>query len=110
MQISDRSTSEIQTAVKLINQLKPNVLYFADSLGSMNKLKTKKIINIIKSGWKGEIGIHTHDNLGKALENSLAAVNEGIKWVDTTVSGMGRGPGNTKTEIAILEFKNFNKN
>lgn len=109
MQISDRSTSEIQTAVKLINKLKPNVLYFADSLGSMDKLKTKKIINIIKSGWKGEVGIHTHDNLGKALENSLEAVNQGIRWVDTTVTGMGRGPGNTKTEIAILEFKNFKK-
>ena len=64
--------------------------------------KTKKIIKTIKSNWKRSTGIHTHDNMGKALENSVAAINNSVDWIDCTVTGMGRGPGNTKTENLIL--------
>ena len=28
----------------------------------------------------------------------IYALKNGVKWIDTTISGMGRGPGNTKTE------------
>ena len=70
--------------------------------------KTNKIIKNIRLFWKGPMGIHTHDNMGKALENSIAATKNSIEWIDSTVTGMGRGPGNTKTEYAILEFQNKN--
>jgi len=43
--------------------------------------------------------------MGKAMENSIAAIKNSVQWIDSTVTGMGRGPGNTKTEYAILEFK-----
>ena len=36
--------------------------------------------------------------MGKALENSIEAINNSVNWIDCTVTGMGRGPGNTKTE------------
>ena len=104
MQISERSHEEILNVADKIKKLNVDVLYFADSLGSLEPKKIKKIISTIKKKWKGEIGIHTHDNIGKALDNSLTALNNGVTWVDTTVLGMGRGPGNTKTELAILEF------
>ena len=51
------------------------------------------------------MGIHTHDNMGKALENSISAIKNSVEWIDSTVTGMGRGPGNTKTEYLILELK-----
>ena len=34
-----------------------------------------------------------HDNLGVALSNSLMAYDQGVNWIDSTVTGMGRGPG-----------------
>ena len=34
------------------------------------------------------MGIHTHDNMGKALENSIAAINNSVQWIDSTVTGM----------------------
>ena len=58
---------------------------------------------------ENQIGIHAHDNMGKALDNTLVAIKNGINWVDTTVTGMGRGPGNTKTEEAILELNKIMK-
>ena len=52
----------------------------------------------------GDIGIHAHDNLGKALTNSLCME---IKfWIDSTIMGMGRGPGNVKTEL-LFRIKNL---
>ena len=47
--------------------------------------------------------LHTHDNKGMALQNSLRALEEGATWVDCTVTGMGRGPGNARTEELAIE-------
>ena len=109
MQISERKTKEIEILVKLINKMKVKILYFADSLGSLNPSDIKKIVNTIKKTWKGNIGIHTHDNMGKALDNTIEAIKFGITWVDTTVTGMGRGPGNAKTEEAVIELNKIMK-
>ena len=105
MQIPELSFKEIKKSVSLIKKTNADILYFADSLGSLDSNKTIKIIKNIRLFWKGPMGIHTHDNMGKALENSIAAINNSVQWIDSTVTGMGRGPGNTKTEYAILEFK-----
>lgn len=50
------------------------------------------------------MGIHTHDNLGLALSNTLRAMDESVTWVDATVTGMGRGPGNARTEELAIEI------
>ena len=42
--------------------------------------------------------------MGKALENSITAIKNSVNWIDCTVTGMGRGPGNTKTEYLVLEL------
>ena len=49
-------------------------------------------------GWNRELGIHTHKKMGIALQNTLCAYDEGVNWMDVTVSGMGRGPGNACTQ------------
>jgi len=110
MQIPELSTEEIKNTVLQVKKSKADILYFADSLGSLDSLNTKKIIKNIKANWKGSMGIHTHDNMGKALENSIEAIKNSVNWIDCTVTGMGRGPGNTKTEYLILELKKKNKN
>jgi 4-hydroxy 2-oxovalerate aldolase len=109
MQIPELSIKEIKNVVLEVKKTKADILYFADSLGSLDSIKTKKIIKLIKLNWKKATGIHTHDNMGKALENSLEAINNNVNWIDCTVTGMGRGPGNTKTEYLILELKKKNE-
>ena len=39
-----------------------------------------------------------HNNLNLALKNSITAIKNGFNWIDSTILGMGRGPGNLKTE------------
>lgn len=104
MQVADRTESEIKSLARLANNYPMDVLYFADSMGSMSPDQAAQIIAWIRSEWKGPLGIHTHDNLGLALSNTMRALNEGVTWVDSTVSGMGRGPGNARTEELVVEI------
>ena len=104
MQIADRSEAEVTALAKLAAQYPIDVLYFADSMGSMTPEDTAKIIQWLRQGWQGPIGIHTHNNQGLALQNSMKALDAGVTWLDSTVTGMGRGPGNAKTEELVIEL------
>ena len=104
MQITEQNEKNIIEASRKINQAKPDILYFADSLGAMNTKDVFKYVNHLRSHWKGELGIHTHNNLGKAVSNTLSAVENGVTWIDSTVTGMGRGPGNSETEYVLIEM------
>lgn len=75
-----------------------DVLYFADSLGNMDADEVRRIVNVLRTEWRGELGIHTHNNMAKALDNCLAAKQAGVTWLDVTITGMGRGAGNAQTE------------
>ncbi len=110
MQITEQKEKDISIAAKKISLANPSVLYFADSLGAMDTPDVSKYVRILRKHWKGELGIHTHNNLGKALSNSLAAIKNGVTWIDSTVTGMGRGPGNSETEYLIIEMAKFSKN
>ena len=103
MQIADRAEEEVVSLAKVASGYPVDVLYFADSMGSMNPAQTKKIIEWIRQGWTGAMGIHTHDNMGLALSNTLEAFENGVTWLDSTITGMGRGPGNARTEEIIIE-------
>lgn len=104
MQVADRTEDEVKALARLANGYPMDALYFADSMGSMNPNQAAQIIQWFRSEWKGPIGIHTHDNLGLALSNTLRALDEGATWVDSTVTGMGRGPGNARTEELAIEI------
>ena len=107
MQISEINSNDINK----ICQYSKNYfacLYIADSLGSLNKVKLKKLIKLFRKNWHYDMGIHAHDNLSLALDNTLFAHKNSINWLDCTINGMGRGPGNTKTEDLLSCLPNFN--
>ena len=113
MQIAERTQQEVEALSLEASKFPIDSLYFADSMGSMNPQQTSKIISWLRKYWQGPMGIHTHDNMGLALQNTLQAVNDGVTWLDATVTGMGRGPGNARTEelvieVADLKSKNIN--
>ncbi len=104
MQVADRSESEILELAASASNYPLDVLYFADSMGSMGPEKVSELVQLLRSKWEGPLGIHTHDNLGLALSNTLMALSVGVSWVDSTVTGMGRGPGNARTEELVIEL------
>lgn len=105
MQIDSIGTSEITELSSIVNEWRiVEVLYFADSFGSMEPSQIKETILSMQMGWNGEIGIHAHDNKGQALMNSLAAIDDGVNYIDATLLGMGRGAGNVKLENLLVEI------
>jgi len=103
MQISDRSREDVESLSLEASKHAIDVLYFADSLGAMTPNKIGEIISWLRSHWQGNLGVHTHDNMGLALQNTLRAIDDGVLWADSTVTGMGRGPGNARTEDLVIE-------
>ena len=98
--ISHKELAKISSLIKSWDTVE--VLYIADSFGNLDPDNVKKIINIIKNGWLGSIGIHAHDNKGLAVQNTVAALNAGALYFDSTIYGMGRGAGNARTEYLLV--------
>ncbi|PZX11169.1 citramalate synthase [Celeribacter halophilus] len=60
---------------------------------------------VIQAGIPGNhIGIHTHDDTGNAVANSLAAVNAGARQVQGTLNGLGERCGNANLTTLIPTF------
>lgn len=101
MQISEADETTLTAVSSGVNPEFVDVLYLADSLGVLEPEAMSKIITNFKSVWSSALGVHAHDNGGLALANTLAAMRAGAVWVDSTITGMGRGAGNTRTEILL---------
>jgi len=101
MQVSEASAGSLREIVTSINADAIDVLYIADSLGNLGPSDITSIISTLKHSWVKPLGVHAHDNRGLALANSLAALDAGATWVDSTITGMGRGAGNTQSEILV---------
>ena len=111
MQIHSCSSQDIENILIEVSSWDCiNTFYFADSLGSLRVKQVEKIANSIKRKWNGDIGFHAHNNCNAALENTIAAYKSGCSWIDATVNGMGRGAGNTSTEMLLIELMNGENN
>jgi 4-hydroxy 2-oxovalerate aldolase len=75
--------------------------YMVDSYGGVYPEDVKEIIQIVKGLTTCKLGFHGHNNLELGLINSLTAVEHGAEIIDATVTGMGRGAGNLKTELLL---------
>jgi 4-hydroxy 2-oxovalerate aldolase len=107
MQVSESESKELIHLAKEASKYPIDVLYFADSLGNMDSEKVQSVIDLFRSHWKGDLGIHAHDNMSMGLSNSLYSLKKGVTWVDSTVTGMGRGAGNVKTELLAIEISDL---
>ena len=92
---------------KLDNTL--DFFYMVDSYGGILPNEVKEIIDLVKSRTKIPLGFHGHDNLHMGLINTITALDEGCEIVDSTITGMGRGAGNLKTELLLTYLESKNK-
>jgi homocitrate synthase NifV len=67
---------------------------FADTVGILSPMKIFNVIKSIKSECNIAIEIHTHNDFGLAVANSIAAIKAGAEFVDCTLNGIGERAGN----------------
>jgi 4-hydroxy-2-oxovalerate aldolase len=81
-------------------------VYVVDSAGAMLEREARARVRALRAALPPavEIGFHAHNNLGIAVSNSLAAIEEGASRIDGSTCGLGAGAGNTQTEalVAVL--------
>lgn len=105
MQIAGLTSDEVQHLAKSCSEFPLDVLYFADSLGSMVPDAINQTIDALRTHWQGELGFHAHNNMQGGVANCIRSVEQGVTWIDGTVLGMGRGPGNAPTEYLAIEMQ-----
>ncbi|MFD4676870.1 hypothetical protein ACFWNN_44635 [Lentzea sp. NPDC058450] len=66
----------------------------AETVAYLSPWQMEDVIGGITAIEGSEIEIHSHNMLGMAVANSLAAVRAGAKWISATVGGIGERGGN----------------
>lgn len=83
--------------------------YMVDSFGGVMTNEVAETIKLVKNKLKKiALGFHGHNNLEMAMANTLEAIKNGCSIVDGTITGMGRGAGNLRTELLLTYFESKN--
>lgn len=69
-----------------------------DEFGALIRGIAECVPNIAKA----VISVHCHNDLGLAVANTLAAVNNGARQIETTINGLGERAGNCSMEEAVM--------
>ena len=92
------------------NYLGVDSVYIVDSFGSMFPEDLNSIVPVFKENVSSqtEIGFHSHNSIQMSLALTIQFINlmeNRSVSVDSSLCGIGRGAGNTKTEL-LLEYLN----
>jgi 2-isopropylmalate synthase len=59
----------------------------------------------VKGIEKVTLSVHCHNDLGLAVANSLAAIQNGVRQVECTINGIGERAGNTSLEEVVMAIR-----
>ena len=96
---------EILEFIQLVNEVEPYCISIVDTFGSMYQEDLHRIFELINHNLVPtcKMGFHSHNNmqLSSALSQEFIRMSIGKREVviDGTINGMGRGAGNTATEL-----------
>jgi len=92
-----RSEAEFMiTVAKILLDFGVARIRLADTVGIASPSLCRKALKDIseKLGGRAELGIHTHNDLGMAVANTIEAAKAGCLYADVTVGGIGERAGN----------------
>jgi 4-hydroxy 2-oxovalerate aldolase/long-chain acyl-CoA synthetase len=99
------SPKELASHVLLSEKWGADVVYIMDSAGGMFPEDVRRYYDALREVSEIALGFHGHNNLGLAVANTLAAVEMGMEFVDSSLQGLGRSTGNAPTEVLIAALK-----
>lgn len=103
--------AELLELIEAINDLEPYAFSIVDTFGSMYREDLQRVFYLIHHNlWtNAKIGFHSHNNLQMSfsLSQDFIEMSQGLRNVviDSSMAGMGRGAGNTNTEL-VMQYMN----
>jgi 4-hydroxy-2-oxovalerate aldolase len=82
-----------------------DVVYLVDSAGCMFPEDVRAYLGALRERSQVPFGFHGHDNLGMAVYNSVFSADQGASFVDGSLQGLGRRPGNAATELLVASLE-----
>ncbi|MEQ1903452.1 MAG: 2-isopropylmalate synthase [Pirellulaceae bacterium] len=84
----------------------PDTVGYATPAHMGNVIKT--LVNRVPNIDQAVISIHCHNDLGLAVANSLAAVENGAGQIECTINGIGERAGNCSLEEVVMAMRTRN--
>ena len=108
MAISNTQESDLNQALDMVAKSSADGIYIVDSYGALYpeqiRRTAEKYTEIAEANGKF-VGMHAHNNQQLAFANTIEAAAQGVSLLDATMMGMGRGAGNTNTEL-VMQYMN----
>jgi 4-hydroxy 2-oxovalerate aldolase len=102
---TDWQEEQINQICRLSEAWPISVINIVDSLGVLRPESVTELISVFRAEWSGHLGFRARDNMRLALLNTLTAIDEGVTWIDSSIDGIGKGAGNTRTEELVIEAR-----
>jgi 4-hydroxy 2-oxovalerate aldolase len=109
MAISTALMPELEEGLRQLAESPVKAVYIVDSYGALFSEQIHFFVEKFKAilNPKGiEVGIHTHNNQQLGFANTIEAIRKGANFLDATIFGIGRGPGNCPLELLVSFLKN----
>ncbi|MHC4624752.1 MAG: aldolase catalytic domain-containing protein [Planctomycetota bacterium] len=107
MAISKEIEPDIIEALEQLAKSPVDVVYVVDSFGALYCEQVEYLVKLYQEHLPGKtIGIHCHNNQQLAFGNTIEGIIHGANYVDGSLYGIGRGPGNCCLELIVGFLKN----
>lgn len=107
MAVSKEIEPDIVEALDQLAKSKVDIVYVVDSFGAMYSEQIEYLVKLYKEHLPGKtIGIHCHNQQQLAFGNTIEGIIHDANYVDGSLFGIGRGPGNCCLELLVGFLKN----
>ncbi len=107
MAISKEIEPDLVEALDQLAKCPVDVAYVVDSFGALYCEQIEYLVKLYKEHLPGkEVGVHCHNNQQLAYANTIEGIIHNANYVDGSLYGIGRGPGNCCLELIVGFLKN----
>ncbi len=107
MAISKESEFALVEALDQLAQTSADVVCVVDSFGALYCEQVEYLVKLYREHLPGkEIAVHMHNNQQLAFSNTIEGIIHNANYLDASLFGIGRGPGNCPLELLVGFLKN----
>lgn len=107
MAISTEIEPDLVEALDQLAKTAVDVVYVVDSYGALYSEQIEYLVKLYHQHLPGKtIGVHCHNNMQLAFGNTIEGIIHNANYLDASLYGIGRGPGNCCLELLVGFLKN----